>query len=383
MRLLIEARGPALEPAGIVEGYTECILLPRYNGVGTWSIKIPAGKVKAEIREAWDARGGIRVINADQPGQRPLLSGPITSDKVDWGATDRYGGTATLTGLSDERVLGTRIIWPDPQAGWDSQTAAAHHSFGPAPAETVIREYVRWHLGANALPARRWPGFSIDASLGRGALVSGNERFTPLLELCQSLALAGGTGWYVEQTADRQLVLRQFVPERRPDVLLSSASGSLRSGSSSVDAPELTRALVAGQGEMEDRMMVERVNAAAEAEWGRIEKLVDARQDESTDLLAQAGDQALLEGGPKAALSVSVQDTQDVQYGRDYQVGDIVPYVVRGVVLEDIVREVKITAAAGRTIVQPTIGPESTTSTPDQYRRLTQLERAVRHLRAT
>jgi hypothetical protein len=382
MRLLIEARGPDLSPAGIVEGYKSALLLPRFNGVGTWSIQVPAGKLKSEIREAWEARGGIRVTDQDNPDADPIISGPLTTDADGWGESDRYGGTLTASGISDERVLAARIVYPDPTSAWSDQSAASHHALGPAAAESVIYGYVNAHVGPGALTARQWPGLTLAASLARGATVSGNERFTPLLELCQSMALTGGMGFRVDQTDAGGLLFSQYVPALRGDVLLSASAGTLRRGQSQIQAPALTRALVAGQGDEELRLLVERADTAAEVEWAcRIEQLVDARQNDTSALLEQSGDEALAGGAARGSFTVEVQDTPDVQYGRDYRLGDVVPYERRGVVLEDVVREVKITAQGGRVLVQPTLGPPDATATPETYRRLQALERAVRALR--
>lgn len=383
MRLLIEARNPDLSPAGTVEGYAQAVALPRFNGVGSWSITIPAANVKPEVLAAWDARGGVRITDADQPDADPILSGPITTDSAAWGDKDRYGGTLNISGTSDERVLASRIVYPDPTSVWSDQSAASHHAVGPAAAETVIWTYVNAHLGPGAQTARRWPGFALAADLARGATAEGNERFTPLLELCQSLALAGGLGFRVDQSTAGVLLFSQYVPTVRADVLLSADAGTLRSGTSSIQAPTVTRALVAGQGDEELRLLVERFDAGAETEWAsRIEQLVDARDNGSSGLLEQSGDEALANGAARGAFSVVVQDTGEVQYGRDYQLGDIVPYVRRGVALQDVVREVKITAQGGRTLVQPTLGPPDATATPETYRRLQALEKAVRALRS-
>jgi Siphovirus ReqiPepy6 Gp37-like protein len=382
MRLLIEARYPDLTPAGIVEGYSQAVIVCRHNGLGAWQITLPAASLKAEIRDAWEARGGIRITDADRPDSDPLLSGPLTGDAESWGEENRFGGDLVISGVSDERVLAARIVYPDPGSPWDSQGAASHHAVGPAPAHAVIWAYVHAHAGPGALATRQWPGLTLQASPGAGGIVEGNERFTNLLELCQSLALAGGTSFRVAQTAGGGLLFSQSIPVLRPDVLLAADAGTLRGGSASIQAPDLTRALVAGQGEQEARLLVERADAVAEAEWGaRVERLVDARQASSSALLEQSGDQALLEGAAKGSFSVQVQDTDDIVFGRDYQLGDVVPYEVRGVVLEDVVREVKLTAQGGRTVVTPTIGPAAADSTPAVYKRLEVMERAIRALR--
>jgi hypothetical protein len=387
VQVLIEARYPDLTPAGVVEGYSRAVLVPRFNGLGAWTIDIPAARLAPEVREAWDARGGITVTDPERPDARPLLAGPLTTDKESWSAQDRYGGTITVAGVSDERILASRIVYPDPGRPWAEQNTSPYHQLGRAPAETVLRGYVSAHAGPGALPARRWPRFALRPDQEQGTPVLGRYRFDVLLEVCQALALAGGIGFRIVQTLtgslERGLALEVYTPQLRADVLLSAEAGTVTGGTSEITAPGLTAALVAGDGDLTDRALLEQVDPAAELEWGcRVERLVDARQSGDPALLVQDADQALAEGGATGALSVAIVDTPDVQFGRDYELGDVVPYLLRGVDLQDVVREVRITVERGRTSVVPTIGPASADASTSVYKRVQMLERAVRALRA-
>lgn len=388
MKLLIEARGPAREPVGIVEGWTYAKAIPRHNGVGTWALTIPGRALKSEIREAWLARGfaGVRIVDEDQPTAPVILSGPITSDVDNWGSGDPHDGTIQVSGISDAHVLADRITYPNPAAAWTAQTTTAtykHPASGKLPAETVIRTLINVNAGPGALAARQVAGLTIEADGGRGLDVRTTTRFENLLELCQRLAAAGQLGFKVEQTPAGALVVGFYVPALRPGVLLSPETGTVTAGNAAVEAPTITRALVAGSGEGTARAFRERSSLDAEADWGRrIEVLVDRRESADDDDLDQAGDEALAEGAARGSYQAEIRDGFGAAFGVDYQLGDRISYSWRGVEFTDVVREVVVEAQGGRTTVTPVVGSEDATATPKLYRRIQRVERTLRRLLA-
>jgi hypothetical protein len=386
MKLLIEARGPAREPVGIVEGWTYAKAIPRHNNVGTWTLKIPGRALKAEIREAWLARGasGVRIVDQDQPTAPVILSGPITSDVDTWGADDPHEGSISVSGISDMHVLSDRLTYPNPAAAWTSQTTTATYRYpssGKAPAETVLRSLINVNTGPAALAARQVPGLTLEADAGRGLDIRTTTRFEPLLELCQRLAAAGQIGFKVDQAPAGGLVVGFYVPTLRADVLLSPDTGTVTAGTATVEAPTVTRALVAGSGTGTARALRERVALDAEAEWGRrIEVLVDRRESGDGDDLDQAGDEALAEGAARGSYLGTIQDGFGAAFGVDYGLGDRIAYSWRGVEFTDVVREVEIEAQGGRTTVRPVVGTEDASATPKLYKRVARAERILRRL---
>lgn len=381
MKLLIEARGPDREPVGILTGWTEAHLVPRYNDVGTWSVTIPLAHVPGPILAAWTARGeaGVRIVDEDQPTAPPVITGPITTDTDAWGAGQPHGGVITVAGVSDMAWLARRVIYADPAEVWADQPPTDYRRIpltGFTDAETVIRTLVLESVGPAAVAARQLPGFDAEPNLTRGGNVrSATVHGTPLLARLQRLALLGGIGFRIDQEPDGTLMLRFAVPELREHVLLSVDTGTVLDGTASTEAPTVTRALVAGQA-----ACIEVGAPDVEVEWGRFEAVVDQRSTTDADDLQQAGDEALAAGAARGAWQATVQDGVGAAYGVDYSLGDLVGVDIRGTEVTDVVREVVIDATSDGTTVRPVVGPADASATPALYRRVKALERRLREL---
>jgi hypothetical protein len=383
VKVLIEARGPDREPVGIVTGWTEAHLVARHNDIGTWSVTIPLADVPPAVLEAWTARGwaGVRIVDEDQHDAPPIITGPITTDADKWGADDPHGGTITVSGVSDLVILRDRLIYPDPGEAWEDQDPNAYRrvpTSGKQDAETVIRTLVLENLGADALTARRVAGFTVEANLTRGEDVRSATKAVNLWDRVQRLAMLGGLGVRIDQETTGALTMRFYEPTLRVNVLLSSMAGTVLGGTASVEAPTVTRALVAGQ-----TAAVELGAPDTEVEWARrIEVLVDQRSTTDADDLDQAAAEALAGGAARGAWQANVQDGSGAVYGVDYGLGDVVGVDVRGTEVRDVVREVTIDVTAEGAKVGPVVGPVDASSAPALYRRVRSLERRLRELQA-
>lgn len=384
MRLQIEVRTAAREPVGLIEKRDACTLVLRHNGVGTWTVRVPLAYLDVELLEALQEGGGVTITDLDlPPDAAPVTSGDVDEPEEGWGVRDPYDGSVTFSGRDDARVLDDRITYPVPGSAWATQGASEYDARSGA-AETVIKGYVNANAGPGALVARRHPGLTLAPDLARGSTVTEQTRFEDLLELCQRLATAGGLGFAIIQVGTG-LVFDVNVPVLRDGILLAPEAGTVRGITSSRSAPTMTRALVAAKGEGVARITQEVSTAASVAAEGlyvrRVERLVDRRDTDETDIITQAGEEALVDGAATGTLGVTAQDTEAVRYGRDYALGDLVPWSWRGVELVDVVREVKITERQGGALVQPVLGPPSATGAQsDMYYRLRILERMVRDL---
>lgn len=98
--------------------------------------------------------------------------------------------------------------------------------------------------------------------------------------------------------------------------------------------------------------------------------------------LDQAGIEALTEAVSKASLSVTPIDTEQLQFGRDYSLGDIVAVSIDGVTITDVLREVKLSDDTGNgPEIKPTIGsPDATADAPAIYRVVRKMRQAIRKI---
>lgn len=332
-------------------------LIRAYDPVRFWSklIVIERHNVTGAKAGAWQITGlNEGLTGLLTPGNGAILfrddvkimSGDIVS--IERGARE-----STISGWSDTACLDDRLVAPNPTQPWGNQTADYDNRSGPA--ETVLLAFINAHAGPGALPSRRVPGLRVPASSGRGSTTTVKGRFDGLGAVVADVAEAGGLHHDVVQDEDaggpflRTTV--RTVADRTANVRFGTAgsfTGAVIASdwSYTLERPTITDAVVAGGGEGADRVIVEKVDATAEATWGRkVEQLIDQRSTSDVDELGQSGTDALADGANPVAVSFTVSDQPDVQYRRDWQVGDRVAVTIDGIDLTDVVREVTTTVA--------------------------------------
>ena len=110
---------------------------------------------------------------------------------------------------------------------------------------------------------------------------------------------------------------------------------------------------------------------------------IEGAKPEAFAQLDQAAYEALIDGAGVAKLSVTPIDTERVKFGRDYNLGDKVTVSIDGVSFSDVLREIRLTDSLedGATI-SPLVGTDGATETPELYKRVRELETALRQLEA-
>lgn len=99
-------------------------------------------------------------------------------------------------------------------------------------------------------------------------------------------------------------------------------------------------------------------------------------------MLDQATNEAWEENGPKASLSMSPIDTESIQYGRDYRIGDTVTVDIDGGTFTEVLREVRLSDGDDGPRISPTIGDSQASTTPTLYKTVRHLWSKVRRLEA-
>lgn len=375
---LVEVRAADLTRVGQLEGYSTGQIIPRWCGVGSWRITVPGRVLVGDQLDALLTGGGIVVTDTDTGNV--IGSGPLTQRRFHRAADTSQpdpnrplgaydpGGAWELIGATDEIALQDRLIYPDPTSAASSQGADAHDDRSGA-AETVLRGYVNANAGPSALLARR--SLLVEPDLARGVSVASSYRFYNLLDACAEIATASGIGFRVVQDGNN-LVLQIIEPrDLTARVVLTFEAGTLAALDLAETDPDLTRAIVAGQGVGTARVFREIADTAAEATWARrIERAIDRRDTNDTAVLDQAGADAIAAGGARAGIKIQPVDTESTRFARDYGLGDI----ITAGPLPDQVREV-VYLLGRRDSPSPVIGDPSATDTPELYQRLARLEK--------
>ncbi|MFD6656925.1 siphovirus ReqiPepy6 Gp37-like family protein [Streptomyces parvus] len=380
--LRVYVRNPALERIGQIDDYTSLTVIPRYNALGSFVLEISADSGKANLL----AEGNgliIRTANGTL-----VDSGPIRT--VDWSRSkdDSGQGKLTVGGVSDTEVLARYTCWPAPGSAIGSQ-ADAVYKIDAVVAETAMRTLVNLNAGPGALAARKQPLLTLATNGNRGPTITRQlNQFDSLLAVLTDIANAAGLGFRVAQVGSG-LQFQVYEPtDRSGTARFAFRLGNLTDANYTTTPPTCTRAVVVAGGQSSPRSCTTYDRADPLFPGLVIEQFVDLTSVDtaSVDLAAQmdqAAEEALTSGAGQGSLAISPIDIPQLQYGRDYQVGDTVAAMVRDSWMTDIVREVTLTCTAGEgTTVKAAVGSSDGDGTVARiYKFLAQVKKDVGRLK--
>ncbi|MFC7906481.1 siphovirus ReqiPepy6 Gp37-like family protein [Streptomyces nigra] len=295
-------------------------------------------------------------------------------------------GQVTVTFSDDLATIAGHITWPEPTLTWAGQHGDTWRTFTATNAETLIRTLVTENCGPGALTARRIPHLALDTVAGAGSATALSTRFEPILEACRRAAAAGGGIGFRTRQDGGQIKFGCYAPaDKTATARFSTGLGNLRGLQYSQTAPTVTHALVAGN-ETEGssiRTFVEVADTAAAAAWWRVERYVDGgAENDTTGELTAAGTTEIAEGAAPVSLATVTVDTDDLQAGRDFGLGDKVAVALpHGLQVTDVVRAINLQATANEgERVSSVIGSQDATTDPRTVRLIRTLTRRLGRL---
>jgi hypothetical protein len=246
---------------GEITDFTKIDLIPRFNAVGAFTLDIPTDSPAA--KELIKSKYGI-IVKKD--GQT-IFSGNVTSRKR---AFSSSGDTMTFSGKDDNAFLTARIVYPVPSGDF----TITDYDVRIGKAETIMKQYVDYNCGLNAVPQRRI--LTIEADTGLGNAVTGRGRFHILIDLLSTLALTGGgLGFRVVQVDDA-LQFQVFQPsDKTRSAFFSPLLGNLASFEYENTSPESNFVMVGGGGEGTARIIKFKGDNTSISKYGRFESFVD------------------------------------------------------------------------------------------------------------
>lgn len=377
----IYVRDQYLNRVAEIDDYTSLEFIPRFNAVGSWVLDLPTDS-KAAKRITED-KAGIIVVKDGQT----LFSGPVRTRNRKWNSNQ---DTITVSGYDDNVSL-MQLAYSVPSGNFSLQD----YDVRTGKAETIMKQYVDVNIGTSALPQRKLLALEVDKGLGN--MVTGRARFHTLLEILQKLALSGGgLGFRVVQV-NKTLEFQVYQPtDKTKSVFFSPLLGNLADFEYTHEHPETNYVIVGGGGEGKNRILLERGDSGSITKYGRYETFIDRRDTTDLNELYQAMDEELAEKAHKASLSITPIDLPNLSFGKQYNLGDKVSVVltqptekvtvetlhffisayqtvpvqserIRKVqekfeVIQDIVREVKITITADGAKISPVVGTPGATN---------------------
>ncbi len=328
----------------------------RFNNVGTWEIVLPANHT---LGNALATPGAGIIITHSTAGI--LLSGPTTTVET-VAKTDDPVGTVRISGVDDSAILAERLAYPTWTTDDVTLQTSAHDSVVSVKASTAMYTFVKHNLVSGIAPtSRAVPNLVTATDSGLGSTLSKKARFDILGQLLTEIAVIDGLGFDIKQK-DNTLQFEVFTPtDRSGYIRMDIQNNTLASSSYGYGLPGLTHAIVAGQGDLEDRQFIQVTtpeSTAAQDLWNRrIEQFIDQRNTDVVAELTQAGLEALAESGA-TLTSVDVVPSSDttMRFGIDWNLGDTVTVVVGGQEVSAVVTQVALSVQADGIHMVATVG---------------------------
>ncbi len=314
-----------------------------------------------------------------------LIAGPV--ERWLWERSDdgENAGAGKLTvNFSDfVSLIVSRHTYPDGTLAPAAQVVDNWTYTGNA--ELALRELVNRNAGPGALTARQIPRLVLGAVAGVGTSVTAKaERMEPMGDVMRRIAVAGGNlGFRAVLTDDDDVEFEVYdPPDLSGQVVFGFGAGSLKYIGYEVTAPTANAALVGGQGEGADRLIIERGNAGSQDAWDRRETLVNRPGSDPTADLNTAGDEALAEGAETYRMPTSVADSDYQAFGRDYTLGSIVSVETwPGSMISDVIVTVhlQVYPTAGE-VISSTVGSQAENSDPKWIQRMRAMDKRISYL---
>lgn len=382
MGYMIFVRDQYFNKVAEMNDFNNLELIPRFNNVGSFMLDLPTDSVAS--KELVKNKAGI-IVKKD--GQT-LFSGTVTSRRRSFSSN---GDTMTVGGKDDNFYLARTLAYPET----NGQFNLKDYDVRTGSAETIMKEYVDYNIGQNAELSRRL--LTIEPDTGLGSTVTGRARFDNLLDLLSSLAIqGGGLGFNVVQVGD-SLQFKVYQPtDKTRSAFFSPLLGNLSAFEYSNDDPEANIVIVGGAGEGVNRIIQWKPDNESIVKHGRTEVFVDQRNTADLTELNQSLDEELTSKAEKVSLNFTPIDTPSLSFGGDYNLGDKVSIVltqpneivdietlhyfisayqtvefrsekVRKIqeklqVIQDVVREVKISIVPDGVTIIPVVGTTESNS---------------------
>jgi hypothetical protein len=355
-----------------------------YNQVGVIVLELPANDRAWELVQL-DGNGdlipvGVVVTWGEVYTWSGYLEGWVYRRAL---ADGQITETLTLTGPDWLSLLANRIAYPNPAAAWSAQTVTST-TYGPDPAETVIKDIVAANLVTAGDTNRRVPLLTVATDQGRGG--SATYKVVPpnpaaetdteittvaqsLIDMVRAVNAQSPMGARIE-LGDGELVFDVYVPRDLTETAVFSPTlGNLPEATLTAAAP-LTNAVLL-QSKVSGSNFVQANGNGYNSPWRRVEQFSDQSSTDTAADITTAGNEAVAAGASTVKIAATAVDLPLLRFGADagqikgYREGDTVAADLRdGIVYPDVVSRVQLVADRTSDEITTTVTP--TIGTPDE-----------------
>lgn len=317
--------------------WSKLTIISRFNKTGTFNLEIP--------REAFSSRlitprtGIIVRRNIDN---KIIFSGSVSSD------FRKTKNTIKISGKDDNYLL-EQPCRPTPSQNFGPFTDEYFVNTGIA--SSVMIDLVNRNIGPAAPSSWKIPPLIMATDPVIGSAITVRGRFDPLIILLAGLAatpIATGLGFKLQQsdTINNTLEFSIYVPQDRTTAgaLFKTELNNILDYEYAYNTPQANYFYVAGgDGFGTDRTVVEGGDSDSITAVGRIiAQFIDKRGVVNPGELNQALAEAIATSVTSETITVEPNDVPTLQFGREYNLGDLVSATIDEVTYTKLIREVEI-----------------------------------------
>jgi len=356
MRYQVDWYSPDLVRIGTLQAFNSLSLVRTENEIGALVMTLPSHGFDTnsfkvgQYLEVWRETHGVS-----------RLFGETAYFVQDWEFYSEGGQHLVAVYAKDLNFfLGTRIVYA---------SAGSENAEITDKADDMMKTIVTDQMDTGAATERKITNFSVQPKVGKSISITRGFAYGIVLGVCQDIAnSATEQGTYtvfdIVRTSLGKFEFRTYIGQRGVDHSRDSGDprfvgevyGNLENPRLGFyHGEEWNFVYCGGQGEGESRVIKTASDAARIGQgypYNRKEYWRDARHQETDDGVQSDAYAALAEGKPKVVMTGKLLDTPGMQFGRDYDFGDVVSVEAFNTAIDCHVASVAINYAAegGETI---------------------------------
>jgi hypothetical protein len=346
---------PVVEGMIFTDGVYRFGRMRQANGITTTTtVDTVVGSNECTVVNTNGFQVGGRVDGTDSNGLK-ISTGTIAAidypaNKIylttNWGYIHPVGMPLTQSGLPASLMVDDPVY-----LGYDTRIG---------PAETVMKELVYYNAGEGACVdqygRRAIDDLIIPTNHGAGLNVTSNARGEVLMKQLQDLAVNGQVFFELKQVGT-DLVFDVFKGNdltANADLILSVESGTLKEYEFQIGLPLANMLIGVGPNPGVDKIMLPTGDLDSIKQFGRFEAWSNASQGNAGDTpvvinaaMLASNQSQLLTTAYQSSLSLTIQETDQVRFPRDFNLGDKIRTMIGNEPSDQIVKAISYSIPAG------------------------------------